>query len=120
MVYKKLYYYFTSALSNYLCDKIVHEGFANHVHKGSTGGVIPRNDSERKRTKELRDSNISWIDDWWLKKEILPYVQRANEKAGWNFKLTTSESAQFTIYDNKQHYWWHRDARQYPYYDNGC
>ncbi len=118
MVYKKLYYYFTSALSNYLCDKIVHEGFANQIQEGNTGRFVARNDAERKEKKELRDSNISWIDDWWLKKEILPYVQRANEKAGWNFKLTTSESAQFTIYDNKQHYWWHTDARQYPYHDN--
>ena len=94
------------------------EGFANQIQEGNTGRFVARNDAERKEKKELRDSNISWIDDWWLKKEILPYVQRANEKAGWNFKLTTSESAQFTIYDNKQHYWWHRDARQYPYYDN--
>jgi PKHD-type hydroxylase len=31
--------------------------------------------------------------------------------------LTNSEPAQFTIYDNKQHYWWHTDAKQYPYMD---
>ena len=55
MVYKKLYYYFTSALSNYLCDKIVHEGFANNVHSGGTGGFIPRNDSEKKQKKKLRN-----------------------------------------------------------------
>jgi PKHD-type hydroxylase len=118
MVYKKLYYYFQSALSNYLCDKIIHEGFANNVHSGGTGGFIPRNDSEKKEKKELRDSNISWIGDWWLKKEILPYVERANKKAGWNFNLVDSEPCQFTIYDNKQHYWWHRDAKRYPYYNN--
>ena len=101
---KKLYYYFTSALSNYLCDKIVHEGFANHVHQGSTGGFLARNDSERKKTKKLRDSNISWIDDWWLMRELLPYVRKANERAGWNFKLTCAEPAQFTIYDKEQFY----------------
>ena len=118
MIYKKLYWYFQSALSNYLCDKIVHEGFANNVHEGSTGGIVPRNDSERKKTKELRNSNISWIDDWWLMRELLPYVRKANERAGWNFKLTCAEPAQFTIYDKEQFYWWHRDARRYPYYDN--
>lgn len=118
MIYKKLYWYFQSALSNYLCDKIVHEGFANNVHEGSTGGFAPRNDSERKKTKKLRNSNISWIDDWWLMRELLPYVRKANERAGWNFKLTCAEPAQFTIYDKEQFYWWHRDARRYPYHDN--
>ena len=51
-------------------------------------------------------------------RELLPYVRKANERAGWNFKLTCAEPAQFTIYDKEQFYWWHRDARRYPYHDN--
>ena len=116
MNYKKLFYYFDSALSPFLCDKIIKEGYSNNPDFALTGGTgYTRSKKEIEKTKEIRNSNISWIDDWWVKKELEPYVKRANEMAGWNFNFTKSEASQFTIYEPGEYYDWHRDAQNYPY-----
>jgi len=116
MNYKKLFYYFDSALSPFLCDKIIEEGYSNNPNIALTGSTgYTRSKKEIEQTKEIRNSNISWIDDWWVKKELEPYVKKANEMAGWNFNFTKSEASQFTIYEPGEYYDWHRDAQNYPY-----
>ena len=116
MNYKKLFYYFDSAFSPFLCDKIIEEGYSNNPDFALTGKAgYTRSKKEIEKTKEIRNSNISWIDDWWVKKELEPYVKRANEMAGWNFNFTKSEASQFTIYEPGEYYDWHRDAQNYPY-----
>ena len=116
MNYKKLFYYFDSAFSPFLCDKIIKEGYSNNPDFALTGGSgYARSKKEIEKTKEIRNSNISWINDWWVKKELEPYVKRANEMAGWNFNFTKSEASQFTIYEPGEYYDWHRDAQNYPY-----
>ena len=115
MNYKKLFYYFDSALSSFLCDKIIEEGYSNNPNIALTGSTgYTRSKKEIEQTKEIRNSNISWIDDWWVKK-LEPYVKKANEMAGWNFNFTKSEASQFTIYEPGEYYDWHRDAQNYPY-----
>ena len=116
MNYKKLFYYFDSALSPFLCDKIIEEGYSNNPNIALTGDVhYTHSKKEIEKIKKIRNSNISWIDDWWVKKELEPYVKRANEMAGWNFNFTKSEASQFTIYEPGEYYDWHRDAQNYPY-----
>jgi len=116
MNYKKLFYYFDSALSPFLCDKIIEEGYSNNPDFALTGRTgYTRSKKEIEKTKEIRNSNVSWINDWWVKKELEPYVKRANEMAGWNFNFTKSEASQFTIYEPGEYYDWHRDAQNYPY-----
>tara|TARA_R100001377_G_scaffold48559_1_gene28035 strand:+ start:69 stop:677 length:609 start_codon:yes stop_codon:yes gene_type:complete len=116
MNYKKLFYYFDSALSPFLCDKIIEEGYSNNPNIALTGRTgYTRSKKEIEQTKEIRNSNISWIGDWWVKKELEPYVKKANEMAGWNFNFTKSEASQFTIYEPGEYYDWHRDAQNYPY-----
>lgn len=116
MNYKKLFYYFDSAFSPFLCDKIIEEGYSNNPDFALTGRTgYTRSKKEIEKTKEIRNSNVSWINDWWVKKELEPYVKRANEMAGWNFNFTKSEASQFTIYEPGEYYDWHRDAQNYPY-----
>ena len=116
MNYKKLFYYFDSAFSPFLCDKIIEEGYSNNPDFALTGKAgYTRSKKEIEKTKEIRNSNVSWINDWWVKKELEPYVKRANEMAGWNFNFTKSEASQFTIYEPGEYYDWHRDAQNYPY-----
>ena len=116
MNYKKLFYYFDSAFSPFLCDKIIEEGYSNNPDFALTGRTgYTRSKKEIEQTKKIRNSNISWIDDWWVKRELEPYVKRANEMAGWNFNFTKSEASQFTIYEPGEYYDWHRDAQNYPY-----
>ena len=108
MNYKKLFYYFDSALSPFLCDKIIEEGYSNNPNIALTGSTgYTRSKKEIEQTKEIRNSNISWIGDVWLKILLEPYIQRANHMAGWNFDLVDSEDCQFTIYNQGQYYGWH-------------
>ena len=110
MIYKKTYYYFKSALSHKLCDDIIKCGFSLNPNIALTGDRKPRNKIEHSHVMKLRKSSTSWIDDVWLKKELKPYVDRANQKAGWNFNLTKPEPSQFTVYDEGQYYDWHIDS----------
>ena len=115
MKYQKNYYYFKSALSNILCDKIVKEGMSNNQKSAGVGYVDPKTKFELTEVRKIRDSNVSWISDVWLKKLLKPYVDRANQKAGWNFNLNDSEDCQFTIYNQGQYYAWHTDADEKLY-----
>ena len=118
MKYQRLYYYFERALSHFLCDEIIAQGFVNNPDMAFVGGTgNPRNKKELKNLLKKRNSNISWINDWWVKKEIKPYVDRANKMAGWNFDITTSEAFQFTKYNKEQFYDWHTDAFDTPHTD---
>ena len=118
MKYQRLYYYFERALSPFLCDEIIAQGFVNNPDMAFVGGTgNPRNKKELKNLLKKRNSNISWINDWWVKKEIKPYVDRANKMAGWNFDITTSEAFQFTKYNKEQFYDWHTDAFDTPHTD---
>ena len=54
--------------------------------------------------EEKRQSQVAFVDDRWIYKEIQPYVALANEKAGWNFDWDWTEQAQFTEYGLNEHY----------------
>jgi PKHD-type hydroxylase len=118
MIYKKTYYYFKSALSHKLCDDIIKCGFSENPNIALTGNRKPRNKIEHSHVMELRKSATSWITDIWLKNELKPYVDRANQNAGWNFNLTKPEPGQFTVYDEGQYYDWHVDSN-YDVYKKG-
>jgi|DEB0MinimDraft_10_1074344.scaffolds.fasta_scaffold05588_5 PKHD-type hydroxylase len=65
--------------------------------------------------KRKRDSNIVWLSERWIYKEIHPYIHTANKNAGWNFEWDFSEACQFTKYKLNQHYDWHCDSYEEPY-----
>jgi len=82
-------------------------------------------DKQKKLQKEIKDlktkrnSDIVWINDRWVYKEIQPYVHQANANAGWNFDWDFSESCQFTKYKKGQYYDWHCDSWDKPYEKEG-
>ena len=55
------------------------------------------------------------MNDRWIYKEIQPYINTANQSAGWNFEWDFSESCQFTKYQKGQYYDWHCDSWDRPY-----
>ena len=69
--------------------------------------------------KKKRNSDIVWMSDRWIYKEIQPYVHQANANAGWNFQWDFSESCQFTKYTKGQFYDWHCDGWDRPYMREG-
>ena len=119
------FWYFQSAIPPRICDLIVQYGKAekNREIMAITGGYgrdrdlnkQPLTKEEVKDLQKKRDSNIVWMNDRWIFKEIQPYVHRANELAGWNFEWHWSESCQFTKYSKGQYYDWHCDSWDKPY-----
>jgi len=119
---KHYYYYFQSALSPKFCQQIIDYGKQHQAEMAVTGSVT-RNITEGKKLskKEInnvqkkRKSDIVWMRDRWIYKEIHPYIHEANRKAGWNFEWDFSESCQFTKYGVDQYYGWHCDSWEEPY-----
>ena len=113
------YWYFQRAIPARLCDDIVRYGKQLQDQMAVTGGFgDPKklNKSQIKNLKTKRDSNIVWMNDRWIYKEIQPYVNEANRNAGWNFQWDWSESCQFTKYEKGQYYGWHCDSWDKPYF----
>ena len=116
------YYYFQNALTPRFCDELIKYGTAQQEQLALTGGQTnkinegkPLSDEDLKDLKKKRDSNIVWLNDRWIYKEIQPFIHQANRLAGWNFDWSFSESCQFTKYKLNQFYDWHADAWESAY-----
>jgi PKHD-type hydroxylase len=117
------YYAYQSVLPERFCNQILDYG---NRHKSSFAWTGEWNkkikngsmsDSDIKILEKKRRSNIVWLDDQWIYKEIAPIVRDANKKAGWNFDYDFAERIQFTKYEStmKGHYGWHCDSFKKPY-----
>jgi len=107
---------FESVLTPRFCDNLIAYAHSQKDHLGLTGGYGEKRiltDKNIKDLKKTRNSNIVWMNDAWIYKEIHPYVHEANEKALWNFQWDWSEACQFTKYNINQHYTWHIDMFQH-------
>src|SRR6056300_1747163 len=114
------YWYFKSAIPERICNDIVRYGHQMQDQMAFTGGLGKKKKLNNKQIKDLkkkRDSNIVWMNDRWIYREIHPYVHEANRSAGWNFDWERSESCQFTKYKKGQYYDWHCDSWDKPYYN---
>ena len=115
------YCYFKSALPSRLCDDIIKHGLSHKETLGKTGDFdnkkLSKNDVNDLKRK--RNSNIVWLNDPWIYKELQPYIHKANKTAGWNFQWDMSESMQFTKYKLNQYYDWHCDSWNKPYEQEG-
>ena len=116
------YYYFQSALTPRFCDELIKYGISQQEQLALTGGQTtkinegkPLDDKDIIDLKKKRDSNITWLNDRWIYKEIQPFIHQANRLAGWNFDWDFSESCQFTKYKLNQFYDWHCDSWDTPY-----
>jgi PKHD-type hydroxylase len=119
------YYYFQSALTPRFCDELIKYGTAQQEKLALTGFQINKinegkslSKEDLKDLKKTRDSNITWLNDRWIYKEIQPFIHQANKLAGWNFDWDFSESCQFTKYKLNQFYDWHCDSWEAPYADS--
>ena len=116
------YYYFQSALTPRFCDELVKYGKLQQEQIALTGGQTEKvnkgkqlDDKDILDLKKKRDSNIAWLNDRWIYKEIQPFIHQANRLANWNFDWDFSESCQFTKYGPGQHYGAHCDSWESPY-----
>ena len=112
------YWYFQSAVPPRICDDIVRYGKQLQDQMAITGGYGDPKKLNQKQIKDLkkkRNSDIVWMNDRWIYREIQPYIHQANQNAGWNFQWDFSESCQFTKYKLDQFYDWHCDSWSKPY-----
>ena len=110
------YWYFKSAIPPRICDDIIKYGLSQQEQIALTGGVQEKTNKGEELTEEVKDdlskkrkSNVVWMDDRWIYKEIQPYINLANAEAGWNFDWDWSESIQFKKYKENKFYCWHCD-----------
>ena len=112
---KYCYYYFTGALSSKFCDEVIKYASQKQEIPAITGTFGTKRDvkkdpltkKEEKKLHKKRKSDVVWLDDRWIYKEIQPYIHEANFQAGWNFQWDWSEQIQFTKYKVKGYYGWH-------------
>jgi PKHD-type hydroxylase len=120
------YYQFPAVLTPKFVDDILAYGKAHTPEMAITGGASKDDEknldkkgnlkkSVVKDVQKKRKSDIVWMNDLWIYKEIHPYIHEANQKAGWNFEWDWSESCQFTKYGVGQYYGWHCDSWDKPY-----
>ena len=118
MLLKNYYYYYPSSLPLKFCNDILELAKNKKSQEAITGQQDLDNESDKEhleKSRKKRKSNITWLDERWIYKEIHPYIHEANKEAGWNFQWDFSENAQFTEYGSNQHYNWHADSWEEPY-----
>jgi len=111
------YWYFSGVLTPKFCDDVIAYANSKEEVMARTGGYGDRklNKQEVLDLKRKRNSDLVWLNDTWIYKELHPYVHMANKNAGWNFEWDRSESCQFTKYKHNQYYDWHCDSWDKPY-----
>ena len=117
------YWYFSGVLTPKFCDDVIQYANSKKETMAITGGYgrernlkdKPLNKDEIRDLKKKRNSDLVWLSEQWIYKEIQPYVNIANKNAGWNFEWDRSEACQFTKYKHNQYYDWHCDSWDKPY-----
>tara|TARA_B100001057_G_C22772362_1_gene920147 strand:- start:468 stop:1238 length:771 start_codon:yes stop_codon:yes gene_type:complete len=67
-------------------------------------------EADIEKSRYVRDSEVSWLNDQWLYDRVYPLLHQANDQAGWKYEFSCSESFQFTKYGLNQFYGWHADG----------
>ena len=115
---KYYYWYFESAVPEKICDDIVSYGLQQQKQTALIGNVKNGHKLSAKKLKNIqkkRKSDVVWMSEDWIYKEIHPYIKIANINSGWNFSWDWSQACQFTEYKKGQFYDWHCDSYQEPY-----
>ena len=117
MTISNYYWYFKSAIPPKICDDIIKHGLSQAETMARTGdyGDKELTKDQIKNMQKKRKSDLVWLNDTWIYKELHPYVHTANKNAGWNYQWDRSESCQFTKYKLNQYYDWHCDGWDKPY-----
>ena len=119
------YWYFSGALDQNICNKIIREANRLKDQKAITGDAEKKykfknlTKEQKTRLKKTRNSNVVWLSSSWIYGLLHHYVKTANINAGWNFQWEKSEPIQFTKYKLNQFYNWHQDPFPIPQEEEG-
>ena len=111
------FWYFNGVLTPKFCDEVIKYALSKEEVMARTSGYGDKklNKEAVKNLYKKRRSDLVWLSEPWIYKELHPYVHMANKQAGWNFEWDHSEPCQFTKYKLNQYYDWHTDPWTKPY-----
>jgi PKHD-type hydroxylase len=109
---------FTEGLDKKTCNKIRNSAKGKwkrseiNVKKGAPTDEERITGAERIPgiNKKARISDNVWTNDQWIYDTIWPYMEQANERAGWKYDITGAEGIQITRYKQGGFYGFHRDG----------
>jgi PKHD-type hydroxylase len=127
------YYWFKSVISPEDCQRIIDlgesvlqkekelgrstEGYTfGDQEKGAKPNAVPINDgtlfeaSNENKDTYVRDSEVAWLRDQSIYDLVVPVIDEANKRAGWNWQYDYHEQFQFTKYNKGGFYGWHKDG----------
>jgi len=118
MILENYYCCFVDAVPIKICDHILNYAtYLKNKNKEKLGFIqniseetINKNPEIKNSLFKNRNSNVIWMNEPWIYKEIQPFVIEANKKCNWNFDWEWSEELQFTKYGPGQFYNWHQDS----------
>jgi len=99
------YWYWNKEIPHETCQKIISLGEGNW-DQAQTFGSQEKN----KPLDKIRKSDIVWINEQWVFDLIFPYIEGANEQAGWKYDIKLLQYCQITRYTKDGFYSWHRDG----------
>ena len=111
------WYIFNGEVDKQTCNKI--KKLAQGKWEESSVDTSKETTDEERRTGKKGDykpdpkqriSDVSWVTDQWVYDTIWPYMQEANQKAGWGYHIKAAESMQITRYRKGGFYNFHRDG----------
>ena len=84
MQLQNYYWYFKSALPERICDDIIKYSLSKNESMARTGGYDNKklNEDEIRNLKNKRNSDVVWLNEGWIYKELQPYIHKANKNAG--------------------------------------
>lgn len=122
MILNNYFQIIPNAISPRVCDNLVEYALdlkkkKLNTHKANTSdsNFILSEEEKKEHDKKVRNSNVVWISEKWLLRELYPYINDINKNVGWNYDIQVTEPFQFTIYKRNQHYNWHIDCNSVPY-----
>ena len=112
------WFYFTDGLDKNTCDKIRNVA-KGKWQKSKVNTKKDTTDEERITGAKLipgidknnRISDIVWTTDQWIYDTIWPWMQEANERAGWKYDIRAAEIMQITRYKKGGFYYFHKDGK---------
>ena len=92
MILENYYYYYPEALGDRFCNMVIEYALSKKEEKARTS------DQNKNVSNYTRQSNLVWLTDKWIYRQIQSYIHNANAGAKWNYQWDWSESCQFTKY----------------------
>ena len=112
------WFYFINGLDKKTCNKIRNsakgkwENSKIDTKKGITDEErITGSKSIDGIDKKWRISDVIWTTDQWIYDTIWPYMEKANERAGWKYDIRYAATMQITRYKKGEFYYFHKDGK---------